>query len=173
MIRKMIFPVLCSALLLPAVNLAAETLSERFERQPPGDKFPSSETTLDVFGSWRVATDKDLSGGHLGVGAGINHFFSSYFGAGAELGAEGIDWPNHVNASFIVRYPLEKWSLAPYGFVGFGREFHDTPQWMFHLGGGVDYRLNAKAGMFADVRLTAADVSADSVLWRFGVRFGF
>jgi hypothetical protein len=174
MTGKVMLTVLFSALLVPATGMADETtIKERFQPEAPGHKFGDRETTIDAFGTLRWAEGTDVSDGRLGVGVGVNHFFNYYLGASAETGVDKLDWPNHVDFSVIGRYPIEKWSLAPYGFLGFGRVFHDTPQWTFHFGIGVDYRLNPKTGLFTDLRETEADVSRNSTLWRFGIRFAF
>jgi len=172
MIRKIAFTVLLSILLLPAAALAGEDW-KRFEFEPNGNKFASRETTFDLFGSLKVSDDEDLADGRLGVGLGVNHFFNRFLGVGADTRLEEVDWPDHFNGSVIGRYPVEQWGLAPYAVLGFGRQFHETPQWTFHFGGGVDYRFNRKTGLFLDVRQTVADVSRDFVLFRFGVRLGF
>lgn len=170
---KTMFTLLFTAVLLPASNLTAETLAQRFEPQPAGNKFGAREFTLDIFGSWRVPDNKDFGGGRLGLGVGANYFFNYYIGAGLDTGVEKFDWPNHLNASVIFRYPIEKWSLAPYAFMGFGRQFHDTAQWTYHIAGGVDYRLNHSTGVFTDVGAIIPGTTRDSILWRLGVRLRF
>ncbi|HWD92219.1 MAG TPA: hypothetical protein VG938_07710 [Verrucomicrobiae bacterium] len=170
---KAIFTILVSALLLPAPKLGAQSLSERFAMEPAGNKFGARETTLDFFVSHSVAEHQDFTGGRLGTGFGINHFFLTYIGAGLDTGIDKWDWPNHINGSVIFRYPIEKWSVAPYVFTGFGRQFHDTSQWTYHIAGGFDYRLNPKTGVFTDIGATIPDVSRDFMLWRLGLRFRF
>src|SRR5262249_11460396 len=49
MFCKTMFTLVCSAALIPAANLSAETLGERFEPQPAGNKFGAREFTLDLF----------------------------------------------------------------------------------------------------------------------------
>src|SRR5205085_6483595 len=82
MIGKTILTVLFSAALVPATGLAGESLSQRFQSEPAGGKFPAQETTLDAFGSLKVPEHKDMFDGRLGIGIGVNHFFTTYFGAG-------------------------------------------------------------------------------------------
>ena len=173
MICKAIFTILVSALFIPAPNIAAQTIVQRFQAELAGNKFGPRETTFDLFGSFSVAEDRDFTEGRLGIGVGVNHFFNSYIGAGLDTGVDKFDWPNHFNGSVIFRYPIEKWSLAPYLFTGFGRQFHDVSQWTYHIGGGFDYRLNPKTGLFTDIGATVPDVSRDFMLWRVGVRFRF
>jgi hypothetical protein len=170
---KSMVTLLFSAMLLPASNLTAGTLLQRFDPQPAGNKFGSRETTFDIFGSYAVAEHRDFSSGRLGIGVGANHFFTPFMGIGLDTGVEKFDWPNHINGSFILRYPIEKWSLAPYIFTGFGRQFHDTAQWTYHIAGGFDYRLNQRTGVFTDIGATIPETSHDFMLWRMGVRFRF
>lgn len=174
MTRTTIMILLLSVLLLSPTGRASANLGKLFQLDPPGDKFDSREPSWDTFGSLNVGDNRNFFEGRLGVGLGVNYFLTRYLGAGLDTSIEKFDWPNHLNGSLIGRYPIEKWSLAPYAFVGFGRQFHDDPaQWMFHIGGGLDYRLNPKTGVFVDVRQTMPDVSRDFVLWRLGVRFKF
>jgi hypothetical protein len=173
MIRKVILTVSCSILLLPTTGITSQFWSEHFHTESGGYKFGATETTLDVFGSMNVPDNRGFFDGRLGMGVGVNHFFTPWFGVGADTGIDKIDWPNHFNGSFVLRYPIEKWSLAPYFFTGFGRQFHDVSQWTYHFGGGVDYRLNQKTGLFVDLRETLPETSRDFMLWRFGVRLRF
>jgi hypothetical protein len=173
MTYKAIFTILVSALFLPASNVGAQTIGELFRAEPAGNKFGPRETTFDLFGSYSVAEHRNFGDGVLGIGVGVNHFFNSYIGAGLDSGVDKFDWPNHINGSVIFRYPIEKWSLAPYVFTGFGRQFHDTSQWTYHIGGGFDYRLNPKTGLFTDIGATIPETSHDFMLWRIGVRFRF
>ena len=57
--------------------------------------------------------------------------------------------------------------------AGFGRQFHDTAQWTYHIAGGFDYRLNQRTGVFTDIGATITETSHDFMLWRMGVRFRF
>jgi hypothetical protein len=173
MIRKLTLAVVFFGLLHTTFASAGEALTQRFRRDSSGDSFASPETTLDVFGSLKVPDGKGLFDGDPGIGVGVNHFFTRNFGLGADTGVDKFDWPNHVNASLIGRYPIPKWSLAPYLFAGFGRQFHDVAQWTYHFGGGVDYRINHKTGVFLDVGETWPDVSKNFLLWRLGLRLGF
>ena len=92
---------------------------------------------------------------------------------GGDTRFESFDWPNHFNGSLIARYPVGQGSWAPYGFGGFGRQFHNTTQWTGHFGGGVDYRLNQSTGLFMDIRRTFTEKTQDATLLRFGVRMKF
>ena len=171
MLRKTLFVLLCLGMFRPTFTLA-DSWNQRFAWENSESKFAAPETTMDLFGSLRVPENKDIFGGQPGIGIGVNHFFTRYLGAGADTGVDKFDWPNHINASLIGRYPINQWSLAPYVFAGFGRQFHDVAQWTYHFGGGVDYRLNRKMGLFLDVCATAPDVTKNFVLWRVGIRWG-
>jgi hypothetical protein len=152
---------------------ANESLRDRFQSEPNGNKFTSSETTFDLFASEKVQNNEGFFEGNLGIGVGVNRFFTPNFGVGLDTRLEKLDWPNQLNVSLLGRYPIEKWGIAPYGMLGFGRQFLDNHQWMFHFGGGVDYRLNTRTGLFADVRWNMPEESRDFALWRFGLRLQF
>jgi len=166
MTNKKLLTLLSSAALLPALNVMAG-----FAPQSPGDKFGAHELTLDLFSSYTVPEHRDFGNGRLGIGVGANYFFNYYIGAGLDTGVDSVDFPNHINSSIIFRYPIEKWSLAPYVFTGFGGQFHDPVQWTYHIAGGFDFRLNPKLGVFTDIGATIPEESRDFMLWRVGVRF--
>jgi hypothetical protein len=128
--------------------------------------FDCPERQLDIFGT---TTDH----GTLGLGVGLNYFFTQFFGAGVETRVEKFDWPNQINAQLFARYPIDKWRLAPYAYGGGGRELHDTPQWQGHIGGGLDYRLRSGISVFGDIRETFPESTKEFTLWRFGLRFIF
>lgn len=147
--------------------------SGRMRYEPSQNSFDSQEMQLDLFGLWASRDRDDFSGDTLGLGAGFNYFFSRYVGIGAETYLDEVDIPNHLDFSVIGRYPIDQYSLAPYAFAGFGRQYHDVSQWTSHVGGGVEYRLNSNTGLFLDVRGIFADKSRDLSMWRFGVRLKF
>src|ERR1041385_6180548 len=132
MISKIAFVMM--AVLLSASAFASDNLSRKFQGQPAGEKFPARETTFDVFGTWRVAEHRDFSDGKLGFGIGADYFFNRYVGLSSDTHLEHFGFPQHVNFSIIGRYPIEKWSLAPYLMFGGGRHFRDPSEWTLHFG---------------------------------------
>lgn len=146
---------------------------ERFQYDSPGDKFGAEELKFDFFGTWGSEDRKRFDDGRFGLGVGVNYFFTKHFGFGADTYLERVDWPTHLDFSFIGRVPLEELSLAPYGFAGVGRQWHHVSQWTAHIGAGVEFRMNRNTGIFLDGRQVFPDRSTDFTLWRVGVRLGF
>lgn len=158
--------ILLASLILLLNSAAARADNAGSTRVGEDTLFPCSERQLDLYGTVR-------DNGHVGIGGGFNYFFTDWLGAGVETRWEKLDWPNQLNASIFARYPLEQWRLAPYLFGGGGRQFRDGTQWLGHIGGGVDYRLWNKAGLFGDVRGTFPEKSSNFALFRFGLRLCF
>jgi hypothetical protein len=153
---------LSSLIILTAVPLRANV----------GD-FGAQELSYDLFGSWGTRDREDFDDGQIGIGAGINYFFTPYLGVGADTYIEEIDFPGHLDISAIGRWPLESVPVAPYVFAGFGRQWWDTAQWTTHLGIGVEYRCVERTAIFFDAREVFADKSRDLGLFRLGVRINF
>jgi hypothetical protein len=154
----------------------ASTWISRFEYEASPDAFRAQEWQLDLFGIYASRDRNNFSEDTWGIGIGGNYFFTDKLGLSLDSYVADADWPKHIDTSFIGRYPLyERFhlSLAPYGFVGFGRQFFDQGQWTAHIGAGAEYRINHTTGVFLDVRGVFADRSADFTVWRFGVRLVF
>ena len=149
-------------------------LENSFEYQEGTQKFEAKEFSLDLFGVG-ATRDRENFGDDdtIGLGAGVNYYFTRYFGASAETYIDDWDLPNHIDFSALARYPIEKWSLAPYVLLGFGRQYHDDPQWTGHIGGGAEFRFNRMTGVFVDVRGVFPEDSPNLAMWRFGVRLKF
>ncbi len=173
--KKKIIGGFCAALLLSGTSFAQNWMS-RFEYEADPEAFRKEEWQLDLFGLYAT---RDLDNSHeetWGVGLGGNYFFTDKLGLGLSTYVAEVDFPKHIDATFIGRYPLfEKTylSLAPYGMVGLGRQFHDGGQWLPHLGVGMEFRMNKATGVFLDYRRVFASSSDDFDLWRFGVRLVF
>jgi hypothetical protein len=160
-------------LLLTFGVAVAGTVGDRFHQDSAGDKFGAPEFSLDLFGIWESHDRSHFDHDAIGFGAGVNYFFNRYFGASAETSVDELALPNHLDISAIARYPLEKYSLAPYVFGGFGRQWRDESQWTGHIGGGVEYRFNRTTGLFTDIRGIFCEDTRDIALWRVGVRLVF
>lgn len=135
--------------------------------------FSAQELNYEAFGTWGSHDREDFDDSEIGIGVGVNYFFTENFGVGADTYVEDIDLPNHLDLSLIGRLPLSAVPLAPYAFAGFGRQWSDVSQWTGHLGLGVEYRWKSKTGIFLDFREVFADKSKDISLFRLGVRCGF
>ena len=152
-------------------------LEDRFRYQPQAvDKFPLQEMNLDLFGTYATRDRYGNSGDFGGGGVGLSYFFTRYVGIGADSYIEEWKWPYRVNGSLILRAPLPQLGgLAPYAFGGGGRQFKYVPQWTFHGGGGLEFRMNRYTGLFGDARRVFSDLSSsrDYTLVRGGLRLSF
>lgn len=136
------------------------------------DLFHAGELSADFLGFYS-SHDKDGKGSAWGYGAGVNYFITANWGVGADTYADAFTVPYLLNVSAIFRYPLSDPHFAPYAFGGGGRQWEHEPQWSGHLGAGIEYRLNANNGVFADIREVFPDNTKDSTVLRFGIRFVF
>lgn len=139
------------------------------------EPFPSNQLTLDAFGTYATREREGSSANPLGGGLGLNYFITRYVGIGADTYIEEWKWPYRVNGSAILRLPLPQQfsKLAVYGFGGGGRQFKDIPQFTWHGGGGLEYKLSRNLGIFADGREVFPDKTPNYTLVRAGVSFGF
>ncbi|HXI84296.1 MAG TPA: hypothetical protein VNL17_09440 [Verrucomicrobiae bacterium] len=139
------------------------------------EPFPSRQLTLDAFGTYATRNREGSSVNAGGGGLGLDYFLTRYVGIGADTYIEEWKWPYRVNGSGILRLPLpDQFSkLALYGFGGGGRQFKDIPQFTWHGGGGLEYKLSRNLGIFADAREVFPDKTPDYTLVRGGVSFGF
>jgi hypothetical protein len=134
--------------------------------------YPEREFSLDLLGSYATRNRHGHSDA-FGFGVGANYFWMRYFGVGLDTYADAFRAPYLLNGSVIARYPVKDTAFAPYGFAGFGRQWEYAPQWLGHIGLGVEYRLNARTGIFLDARRVFPDSTEDYALWRFGLRLAF
>jgi len=167
-------PVFAFLMLLIAASAIAGPMQNSFEYTEGGHKFEAKEFSLDLFGVGATRNRENFADDDtIGLGAGVNYYFTRYFGASAETYIDDWDLPNHIDFNALARYPIEKWSLAPYVLLGFGRQYHDDPQWTGQVGGGAEFRLNRGTGVFIDVRGVFPEDSPNLTMWRFGVRLKF
>ena len=153
--------------------LGASYWEDRFRYESEAaDLYRPAEVSIDLFGSY---TDHDVrSGGEdeaWGGGLGVNFFFSRMIGIGVDSHTDRWQFPQHANASLIVRFPSSA-GFAPYGFGGAGRDW-DNGQWTAHAGGGLELRLNKYTGLFADGRRVFPEDTPDYTFARAGIRLGF
>ena len=139
------------------------------------EMFPSDQLTLDAFGTYatrdRYGNDVDKGGG----GVGLNYFFTRYLGIGADSYIEEWKWPYRVNGSGILRLPLPGplSRFAVYGLGGGGREFKYVPQYTWHGGGGLEFKLSRNVGIFGDAREVFPDKTENYTLLRGGISLEF
>jgi len=145
--------------------------------------YKDQELSLDFFGSGSVGqqTIDHLSGSRvsdnvrLGLGVGVNYFFTRYVGVGADAYTEDTDhfFVDSTSANVIGRLPIGNSGLAPYIFGGVGHQFDRTEQWFGQFGAGVEVRFHANWAIFGDIRYVVADRTDNYGLGRMGVRFVF
>jgi len=157
--------------------------------------FSDREWQADVFGAYQVGNG-DTHAGPIrdhgwGGGIAVNYFFMRYFGLSAEgswieghnnSAEPGFDHATQfqsVTGSAIFRYPIDKWCLAPYVFIGGGATMDGSAWGLGHVGIGLEYRIVPnKFGIFADGRWNyygdnyGHDVQ-NNFLFRTGVRLVF
>jgi hypothetical protein len=132
----------------------------------------NARLSYDLFGNF-ATHDKDGDDGNaLGVGAGVNYFFSDSMGIGLDTYTDGIRLPYMLNASFIYRFVTDG-TISPYAFAGIGKQWDHASQWTGHLGGGAEYNWRSGMGIFLDGRFVLADETSNYGLFRLGVRLGF
>ncbi len=171
--RGTFFFAMVAALMLASSAVQAATWTDPFRYdQGTVDKFPPNQLSLDLFGTYATADRFGVKRDRWGGGLGLNYFFMRYIGIGADSYLEEWKWPYRVNGSLFLRLPTQS-GLAPYAFGGGGREFKYAPQWTYHAGGGLEFRLNRHFGVFADGRQVWPKETRDYVLARAGVRLNF
>jgi hypothetical protein len=143
---------------------------------PPHERlFPSDQLNLDLFGTYATRDRFGDHENHGGGGVGLDYFFTRYLGIGADSYLEEWKWPYRVNGSAILRLPLPAplHGIALYGLGGGGREFKFVPQYTWHGGGGVEWKLSRRFGIFGDVREVLPKVTPNYTLVRAGISLGF
>jgi hypothetical protein len=137
--------------------------------------FPGNQLNLDLFGTYASRDRFGLSSGNGGGGAGVDYFFTRYLGIGADSYLEEWRAPYRADGSAILRLPLPDpvSHLAIYGIGGGGREFRYVPQYTWHGGGGVEWKLNRHWGVFGDIRAVLPEKTGNYALIRAGISVGF
>jgi hypothetical protein len=169
---------LATAIAASSALAGEEVMSKDYKQPVPIPCFKDQEFQLDVFGSFMnfpYGSDRhgDRDGGGGGVGA--NYFFMRYIGIGVDgdfdTNRGGVA---NYTGKLIFRFPIEtgRFCIAPYIFGGGGGEsfFDDNYDgwhrwndrndrshrtvgaWM--AGGGVEWRLTPRFGIFAEGRFT-------------------
>ncbi|MDB6064025.1 MAG: hypothetical protein JWR26_233 [Pedosphaera sp.] len=170
---KQLASILSLTFILAGAALAQDGLSDRVAFEPGTALFSPNELSLDLFG-YHGSRDKGNSPKDAwGPGVGLNYFITQDFGVGADTYADAFVHPYLVNGSAIFRYPLGDSGLAPYVYAGAGRQWSFAAQWTGHIAGGLEYRFNARTGVFADVRRVFAASTEDYTVVRFGFRLAF
>ena len=142
--------------------------------------FRDQELQLDVFGQYmhftHAGTGVKKNGG--GGGLGLNYFFCRYAGLGIDASGDTVAHGLFDSTgSLILRYPLELGSvcLAPYVLGGGGVQTGSgSTVGIWHAGGGVEFRVTPKIGVYGEGRYTwAKEHNEESSQARLGLRFAF
>jgi hypothetical protein len=157
------------------------TNSESFWDRSP--LYRAQELSLGLFGSGALGQDTldHLTGERfahhlrLGAGADADFFLTRYLGVGVEAWSESThhSFVNDVSGDLIARIPIDHTCIAPYGFLGGGREFEPVLQWDGYLGAGVEFRFCRHFSFFVDGRYVFAQTSQNYGLGRAGLRLSF
>jgi len=145
--------------------------------------YRAKETSLDLFGTVSVGQEiiNNISrrrvedNGRLGLGAGVNHFFTRHLGFGGDAYTENTQhsFVDNTSGNFIVRFPFESVRLAPYAYGGAGYQFDPGRLWFGQAGGGLEFRFSKQVGIFADARYVFTDGTQNFGVGRLGLRLPF
>ena len=133
--------------------------------------FDAHELSVDAFGFYSERDKSGVDKNTFGIGVGVNYFLTDTIGFSAETYGDAFTTPYLITVSGIYRYAVPEWNLAAYGFAGGGREWEHAPQWLGHLGIGLEFRFTPNLAAFSDIRGVFPIETASHALFRFGVRF--
>jgi hypothetical protein len=164
--------IVLSALLtfiVAASQVSAET-SIHCAITPGENTAPAEKFAVDVFGNYNVK--HDIFGG----GVGLSYFFDRYIGVGASVQRDGADGKFSdglfIDASLILRYPIDQWKVTPYAFAGAGRST-EVNDWGAHVGIGLEVGVFHHVNVFTDYRQIFRQSYVNDGNIRLGLRFGF
>src|SRR4051812_15832879 len=73
--------------------------SGRFSYDHAGNSYAPREFSLDLLGSYATRSKGGASTDAWGLGAGLNYFFTPYFGVGVDTYAQAFEIPYLLNGS--------------------------------------------------------------------------
>jgi hypothetical protein len=131
--------------------------------------FASNENQLSFFGTY-----VDGRGDDWGLGAGYTRYLTENLGVGAvtywkDFNGAFID---NLGAEGYYRFPLDDLRLAPYAVASAGYSF-ELEELFFAFGGGAEFRLNERLGLFGDLRWQINNDTKDGATLRVGARLMF
>lgn len=145
--------------------------------------YRANELSVDAFGSAsiqrytidHVSRARVRQNTRLGLGAGVNYFFTQNMGISADAYAEDTRGAviDSSSVSFTYRFPLGQSGFAPYAFGGGGRHFEDVRTWFAQVGAGVEYRFTPHVGMFLEARGVVPNETKYYTVGRLGMRYAF
>ncbi len=127
-----------------------------------------------AFGAFGGGIVADVGDDALGGGVLAEYFFTENIGIQGTYGIYATDSEHHqFDASLVLRAPIKSLCIAPYALVGGGFSSNSENDGSFHVGGGLDLRLESLncAGIFADGVYHFAD--NDHTTIRLGVKIPF
>ncbi len=168
--------------LLALASLSTVALAGHPMTAPAGKKtiipqeacFGETELQLDIYGAYSTTDSSHGSG--FGGGIGINYYFTRNFGVGLDAtlveGDTGEVFQGTVN--LLARYPFELGHicLAPYAKVGGGVEVDGSPEGILSVGGGIEWRITPRMGVFGEGSYNFAHEN-DYTQIKAGLRFVF
>ncbi|MEM0896027.1 MAG: outer membrane beta-barrel protein [Verrucomicrobiota bacterium] len=173
--KNSLFAIAVSGLLLG--HAAAGTLIPPTIKHSPSQCFYAGEFNVDLISLYADPSGDHPGGGledGFGGGLGLSYFHTERFGTQFRAYWWDQDSVIHsVTASAVVRFPVERYCLAPYLFGGAGGHFDSVNQVGAHAGAGLEVRLNDRWGIIADYTYTWADETEDWNLYTLGLRFTF
>ena len=162
---------------------ATSALAQQASSNRPGDLYRANELSLDGYGtaSLNKYSIENISGRRvrhntrLGLGAGINYFFTKFVGIGADAYSENTSGAmvDSASGNLTLRLPLEGCGLAPYIYGGGGRQFDLNRVSFAQVGGGLEYRFTPQIGVFVDARWVLPEHTRYYGVARLGVRYAF
>jgi hypothetical protein len=178
-------PIAATILLLAAASFAGaqNTSNDPGLQSGQGDNYRAEEFSLDVFGSLSLGKEeiRNISGNvveddsELGIGVGLNYFFTRNLGLGADVYSENSSgsFIDSASANLILRLPLGEGGFAPFAYIGGGRQFDMAEEWFAQVGVGIEYRFTPQIGAFLDARAVFPEEVDYYGVARLGMRFGF
>jgi len=147
------------------------------------DYYRQNELSMDLFGSASLGryTLDHISGERvrrntrLGVGVGLNYFFTRNLGIGLDAYSENTSgaFVDSASANLIFRMPIGTGGFAPYILGGGGRQFERPQMWFAQFGGGFEYRFTPQVGAFLDARWVFPEETKYYGVARAGLRLAF
>jgi hypothetical protein len=177
--------VLCGIVAMMVAFLSAASFSsaQGSRYAAKGSFYRDKETSYDIFASYLTQErglshvfDTNLGGGSMGGGLGVNHFFSRTTGIGSDINIpnNGGSFVDSATLNLLMRWPVGKSGLAPYLSAGGGRGYQPPWQWLGQVGAGLEFRTDAKGGLFVDARyIWGQKEPKDNLLLRAGLRLVF
>jgi hypothetical protein len=130
---------------------------------PPTPRYHANEFSVDAFGGMTIdqrtldlsSGEQTQQGARLGVGTGVNYFFTRNLGVAAEGFTENTrhSFIDNADGSMVFRLPFGTSGFAAYIFGGGGHQFDPNAGPTFHTGGGLEYRFTQHFGAFLEPRI--------------------